>query len=166
MNNAIINEIKRIGGGQMTRIVYGSDLPIKAEFKKLGYCIRKVVESTVRIGVNYNNIAEVVAKRENETPNETAHKKVSNYEWLVPNRICYNSNTEKTYVRVAPLNKGGANRKSEYIVTAPNGITKIVSSLDAEESNMVQNSYWTSNNRPVVQNISVENIIRVNKVSI
>lgn len=141
----------------MCRIRYKSEMPVKAEFKKQGIRIIKVTEATVRFGVDYEHIGTVIERKSDES--YTPAVRENNYEWVVENKICHNSKTDKDYVRFATLN-GGAHKKVIYILVDSLEETYDVETLTEEQMNYVQNSYW-NRTTPEVQNISFENIISV-----
>ena len=58
-SDEVINIVSTIKNGTMARLKYKTELPLKAEFAKLGYKMYKIVETTVRFGVNYANISSV-----------------------------------------------------------------------------------------------------------
>ena len=157
-SDEIISKVSAIKNGQMCRICYRSELPVKAEFKHKGIKIIKVTEATVRFGVAYEHISTVKERKSDETYSPIT--KTNNYEWVIENKICRNSNTGKEYVRFATLNKG-SHKKVLYIVVDSMNETYTAESLSEEEKIYVQNSYWNRTSPTEVQNISFENIIRI-----
>ena len=55
----IISTVTNLRNGTMARINYVTELPMKAEFAKLGYKILKVTETTARFGIKYSNLSAV-----------------------------------------------------------------------------------------------------------
>lgn len=158
----IINAVSSVGNGRMARICYKSELPVKAEFKKQGVKIVKVTEATVRFGVDYEHIGSVIERKaEDEANGKVYAQRENNYEWVVENKICHNSKTGKDYVRFAHVNEG-SNRKVIYIIVDSLSETTIAETLDDSTKNLVQNSYWNRTSAPEVQNISTENVLRIN----
>lgn len=153
----IIDSIKAIKPGCLFRITYKSEIPVKAEFKNNGIRLIKITETTVRTGVAYRNLKSVMAT---EATSSTEHKK-SNFEWVVTNRVSYNSNTDKMYARIATI-KNGNNAHHKYIVEC-NGICEEVDSLNEAQRNFVVNSYWNKHETPSVQNVSLDNILSIGK---
>lgn len=146
-------------GGVITRVSYMTELPLKAEFKKLGYKVIKVTDTSVRFGVDYSKIAKVIAKKTEAT--ET-RKTTNNYTWLMEDKLCVNEKTGGTYIRFATLPKG-AHTKVKFIVV--NGNITCANELTDEQKNFVINSYWNkAGEKPEVQNVNVENVIRIGKV--
>lgn len=158
----IINAVSSIGNGRMARICYKSELPVKAEYTKKGIKIVKVTEATVRFGVDYEHISTVIEKKKSDDYTIPAPRE-NNYRWTVENKVCHNDKTGKDYIRFASVNQG-ANRKVLYIVIDSMSETTTVESLDDGTKNMIQNSYWNKGNVPEVQNISIENVLRINKI--
>jgi len=71
----------------------------------------KVVEATVRTGVNYSHISSVIPTLND--PNKK--KRVNNYHSLIPNKVYFNTKTGKYYLYVYPTE--GSNYKGEIIET-------------------------------------------------
>lgn len=148
----IMNSVNSIGGGRIASISYKSSVPVNASSKKSGIRIEKVTSKKVRIGVKYENIKGVV-KSETERKN--------NYSWVTPNRIAFNSNTNKHYVRITRLSGRYNKSKSSYILMMADGTRREISK--EELMNYVIPSYFNKNGEiPEVQNISIENVIRIN----
>ena len=55
-NEEVKNFVEMIPNGQMIRIMYQTELPIKAAYKKQCIKVLKVTETTVRTGVDYDNM--------------------------------------------------------------------------------------------------------------
>ena len=159
-SNQIIDTTKSIINGRMSRISYRSEMPIKAEFKKRGISITKITDTTARFGIKYENIHTVAERRaEGTILPEKAH--TNNYSWVIENKISYNSNTNKMYVRATSL-PHGANSKYKYILVK-DGTEIITDSLNDEMKNFVVNSYWNKSPSEV-KNIQFENIVRIGKI--
>ena len=157
----IISTITNLRNGTMARIVYSTELPLKAEFAKLGYKIIKVTETTVRFGVKYSHLKAV--KEKQSDPNYKPSEKANNYEWIVKNKISHNTKTGKDYVRFAPM-KIGSNKHSNIIFVDTTGrhFSFDEHSLPNDFKNMVQNSYWTRKHEtPDIQTVLLENIVMV-----
>lgn len=163
----IITVVGNVKNGTITRVTYQTFLPVKAAFKKQGYSIVKVVETSGRLGVNYNHISAVIARRELEAQQgKEPVERTNNYEWVIENKIKHNRATEKDYLVIANLPKGH-HTKSKYIVTTLEGQTTY-SSLDflqnPELRELVINSYWTpSQSGGEVRNIAFDNILAINR---
>lgn len=160
----IISTAKAIRGGTIARVTYKTELPIKAEFKKQGYKIIKIVESSVRFGVNYHNISSVI-QRKAQRSEESMISRTNNYEWVVRNRIKHNTKTNKDYLVVASLPVGD-NTKVKYILEGSvMGTLDMGSEIDSCYKNIVLDSYFTrSNEGREIRTISFENIIAINNI--
>lgn len=157
MNN-IEKEIEKIHGGSFFRLAYKSDVPLKAEFKNSGCAITKVTEKTCRLGVNYLNIGTVINRKAVE--GEPTRKVTNNYEWIIPNRIAYNSNTGKKYLSIATAKKAAT--RTKYIITDAKMNVKTVDRLDDVDKEMIINSYFRESTPTEVQKICLDNILSIN----
>ena len=149
----IIKKIKDIPGGRFFRVRYISKVKMAANAEKEGISIFKIVDTTTRTGVKYNNIKDV-------TPTnypESYEPKKSNWEWIVKDRIKHNTATGKDYLVIAPIGKG-ANTITTYIMTAKDGTTSVVNK-DTVKMYAVA-SYW-DNEKPNIMNVTLENILSV-----
>lgn len=147
----IIDKINGIRNGTMFKIVYKTDMHVRAAYKKEGVKIVKVTSVVTRTGVDYEHISYVVkAKANGEISDSTC---ANNYSWIVPNKIAYNSNTGCTYLRIAPVNNRTS--KSYYIVTK-NGISEKVENLDDDTMAMMTKM---SNHAAPVKMIKLDNIL-------
>lgn len=154
----IVSTVANLRNGTMARIKYVTELPMKAEFAKQGYKILKVTETTARFGVKYANLSAVKEKQSDSVKPE----RQNNYEWVVENKIAHNNNTNKDYIRFAPLKKYGSNKHTNLIFVDTTG--KYFSfdgkELPTDFKNMVQNSYWNKNHEtPDIQTVLLENVI-------
>ena len=159
----ILTATSQVRGGTIARITYKTEVPIKAEFKKQGYKITKIVESSVRFGVNYHNIASVIARKSQESVNQTS--RANNYEWIIKNRVKHNTKTDKDYLVVAnlPVNH---NSKVKYILEGSiMGTLDMGNRIDGPYKDIVLNSYFNRNSdEREIRTISFENIITINKI--
>ena len=160
----IINVVSTIKNGTMARLKYKTELPLKAEFAKLGYKMYKIVETTARFGVNYAHISSVIEKKNSASAEtSTAIKRHDNTNWVVKNKILYNKNTCKDYLVFAPMRKG-ANSKYNFILvdSAGHQFSFNYWILPEDFKQMVQQNYWTSHrNFHDIKNISMENVVWV-----
>ena len=115
----IISEAAKVRPGTITRVGYRTFLPVKAAYKKQGVEIMKVVNTSVRLGVRYNRIASVIARKAEEGLKE-AIQRTNNYEWVLENKVCFNTQTGKHYLYAASLN-GGHHTYTEYYVKPADG---------------------------------------------
>ena len=88
--------LENIHPGSFFRIKYSVEVPLKAEYKNMGYKIIKTVYTTSRTGVRYMKINGV-------TPSEKKSDKPSNWSWEKKNYISYNSNTGSYYLNLYPM---------------------------------------------------------------
>lgn len=148
--------INKLGNGKFFRVGYKTTLPLKAEFKNRGYQIIKFTEVTTRTGVSYRNIQAVINKGETSSRTIT-----NNYEWILRNKLSFNTHTKKEYLRIAQVPEGG-HRITYYAIQCPEGDIS-ATQLTQNYKEMVQNSYWNSSYQNAVQNISLENVFKINK---
>ena len=163
----ILNEAAKVKPGTITRVGYRTFLPVKAAYKKQHVEIMKIVETSIRLGVSYSKIASVIARRAEEGMKE-AIARTNNYEWVLDNKVCFNTKTGKYYLYAASLN-GGHHTRTHYMVKHASGM---IESMTAEEfkksayaTEYVIPSYWKGNGDvPEIRNISFDNIYRINNV--
>ena len=149
----IIKKIKSIPGGRFFRVRYISKVKMAADAEKEGISIFKIVDTTTRTGVKYNNIEGVIPT----TYPEDKEPKVSNWEWVVKDRIKHNTKTGKDYLVIAPIGKG-AHTVTTYVLTDNDGNTRIV---DKDEVRMYAvASYW-KDEKPAIMNVTLENVLLV-----
>lgn len=158
--NAVVKAVEEVKNGTMVRVSYASDVKLKKAFRDLGCKVTKIVDTTVRLGVNYSNIRQVIENRENSYNVETT-KRVNNYTWIIPNKIKYNSNTDEYYLQFANV-KNHNNIKVKYIVTDECGETSISDSIDSLPKEMF--CAVGGGNMPIVQTVKVKNILKIGKV--
>jgi hypothetical protein len=159
----IINAVKAVRGGTITRVTYKTEVPIKAEFKRQGYKITKIVETTARIGVNYGHLPSVMARNEESTYDTP--QRTNNYEWIIKDRICHNTKTNKDYVALISFNKGH-HTKVKYIIEGTFvGAIDMGSEIDKVYRHIVLDSYFKKPSTPTeFRRVAFENIIRINNV--
>lgn len=149
----IVKQIEDIPKGRFFRMKYLTKLPVKAEYSKQGVVILKIVETTARTGVAYNKIKSVIEKMTGKTKEE----KENNWEWIVHNKIKYNTNTKKSYFVIAPIKKG-SNTDRIYILSERNNVRVVT---EDEIRDYVNDSYWIDKEKPAVQNITLENVLTI-----
>lgn len=162
----IINEAAKVKPGTITRIMYKTECPVKAEYKKQGYRMVKVVETSARLGVNYHKIASVIARKAAEGFKEPVAR-ANNYEWVLKNKVRHNTATGKDYLYAAAFNKGHHTYSCYILVGPDNSDIKWFSPLDLEESeykDILIPSYWKSGAPAEIRNISFENVYRIGSV--
>ena len=149
----IVKQIEEIPNGRFFRMKYLTKLPVKAEYSKQGVVILKIVETTARTGVAYNKIKSVIEKMTGKTREE----KENNWEWIIHNKIKYNTNTKKSYFVIAPIKKG-SNTDRIYILSERNNVRVVA---EDEIKDYVNDSYWSDKEKPAVQNITLENVLTI-----
>ena len=115
--NQIMAEANNCKNGCITRVGYSKELKMLKGWQELGFRVYKLIETSVRLGVNYFNIASVVAKKTTEGDKPKVER-ANNFSWVIKNKVKYNSNTNKTYLQVATLNHGH-NTHSQFLVYNP-----------------------------------------------
>lgn len=159
----IIDATNSVRNGTIARVTYKSEVPLKAEFKKQGYRLIKITETSARFGVDYGKISSVIARRAEQT--EPTVQRTNNYEWVIRNKVKYNTKTDKEYLVLANFNKGH-NTKSKYILEGTFvGTIDMGDSIDGHYSHLVIDSYYKKpNGTTEVKTIAFDNIMRINDV--
>ena len=152
---AIIKKIEEIPAGRFFRVRYTTKVKLKAEYEKKGYSILKIVDTTTRTGVKYQNISGVELKDNFEEK----QPKTTTWEWVVKDRIKHNTTTGKDYLVIAPISKGSNTVKS-YVLTTPEGVSNTIPECDVR-STYTTPSYWRDGNKPAVMNVTLENVLMV-----
>lgn len=160
MNN-IVDIINNIHGGCFARIYYKSELPLLKEYENAGYKITKFTKTNCRIGVNYNNIGTVIERKKIAKPSN--RKYTNNYEWITPNRIAYNRNTNEYYVQIATSTSPYS--KSSYVLDMP-GKRIFADKITDEMRQYIKPSYIGDDKKPIseVRKIKLNNVISVNQI--
>ena len=157
----ILESISNVKNGQIVRVSYQSEVPVKAEFKKLGMTVFKFTETSVRTGVNYWNMQSVIARKSN-SDNKSKVKSNNPYNWIIKNKVKCHETTGKEYLVVAPLKKGD-HTKTFYGICC-GGTIIMMSEAEFKKAylEIVIDSYWTrSKTGEDIKTISFENIIRI-----
>lgn len=164
--NDIIREAIACPNGRFIRVGYSKELKMNKDWEALGYRAYKFTETTVRLGVNYGNIATVKARKEAEAEAGVVKKpRANNYTWVVPHKVKYNSKTGKTYLQVASCN-GGHNTKNKFLVY--DGYNHTWHTFDKTEWELSEfymmvdaKSREKSSNKPEVFTITFDNIYKL-----
>ena len=158
--DSIISTARSFKKGTIVRIAYSTELPVKSEFKKLGYMVYKLVETSVRIGVNYGNIASVMARKaQQEVDGHESRKVTNNYVPVVENLVYDHANTEQTYLQVANL-PHNSNTRSRYMIVDADGNRKYVDELSNDDKALVRDSYFKpSSYVGEIRRIKFENLL-------
>ena len=150
--------LESIPAGRFFRLRYTSEMKVKAEFKKQGISVMKVTETTMRTGVAYERIASVVEYKATHEPKRDKPV-ANNWEWIVPNRIKYNTNTKKTYAVLASV-PHGSNSEVYYIVTDKDGDR--IMTEDTLDKSLMQDSVWSQSAYPnAIRTIAFDNILDI-----
>lgn len=162
MYSKLMEEIKNVKAGTIVRVEYDSQVPVKAASKKNGVEVRKITETSCRIGVKYSNIESVKQRKLEEAMLDTPKKAYTNpYEWIIEDRIAYHPEKEKYYLQIASLNEGH-NTQSKYIVCVEGKEIEMSKNelLESEYKDHITNSYFNkpSGTAPEVRKIAFENI--------
>ena len=116
--NDIVREATGCRNGSYVRVGYSKELKLGKGWLEKGIRVYKLTETTVRLGVAYNKIASVIARKAAEADKPKVER-ANNWSWIIENKIKFNSNTGKTYLQVATVN-GGHNTHSQFLVYDPN----------------------------------------------
>lgn len=144
----VLNEVKN---GTIGTIVYESDVPVTKEAKESGIEVKSITKKFVRFGASYKNLIKDIQKAEVSKP------RANNYEWLIPNKVSYNSNTQKEYMRISNINKKIISR--EYVVTSGDTVNVFERLDDIKEFLKPLSSSYS---KPIVQNVKLDNIVSIN----
>lgn len=152
--NDWINIIKQIPSGRFFRLTYMTEMRVKPEYKKEAIKIYKITTTTTRTGIHYGHIKGVESKY---PEGEYTPKKPTSWEWILKNKLKYNSNTKKHYLQVAPIHKG-SNTKTSYMIIK-NGKAILTENKNNIEDYIVERSYSASGGKII--NIALEHILQI-----
>ncbi len=159
----IIREATNCGNGRFIRVGYSKELKLLKGWAEKGIRIYKLTETSVRLGVAYGNISTVKARKELEADKPKVER-ANNWEWVIPNKVKFNSNTGKTYLQVASVN-GGHNTKHQFLVhDGYNQTWKLYTKEEWEKSEyylMADAQSRKSSNHPEVFTITFDNIYKL-----
>ena len=151
--NEIKEKLSSIHNGSMHRVSYKSKPTVKAAYGKKGITVVKYTNGVMRTGFNYNNMKEVIAKR--SAPDYVAPApRENNNEWIVPNKILFNTKTNKYSVRFGLCKI--CKPHSEYKAYDVNG-----NEIPFDKEYVID-SYWKplSEGTPII-NINIDNIVSI-----
>ena len=140
--------LDHIRPGCFFRIGFYSDVPLKAEFKKQGYAIRKVTWVTTRTGICYSHIKGVQFSL-------SSSPKVNNFVWEKKHYLSYNTATKKYYLNIYPISRG-AGVKTVYMVFKDG-----VQISSEKDDTMILPSYLNNDRSTKICKINIENIISI-----
>ena len=156
----VITALTEIKNGQMARVEYRSEVPVKAAYKKQGVQVIKLTSATVRFGVDYDHIQRVIDRKASQPEDIVTNARNTAYSWVMKDKLSFNTNTNKHYIRFATL-PAGANKYVTYIVIKDGQVTQASEVADESIKEFVINSYWNGNS-PEVQNVCIDNVIKIN----
>lgn len=164
--NQIMAEASNCKNGCITRVGYSKELKMLKGWQELGFRAYKLTETSIRLGVNYFNIASVIAKKAAEADKPKVER-VNNYSWVIKNKVKYNFNTDKTYLQVATLNHGH-NTKNHYLIYNPSEGWMVLEKPEFEMSEyytMLDSKSKESHkgDKPEVYTITFDNIYKLGK---
>ena len=154
----IINNIKP---GVCVRFGFISQVPVKAAFKD-DFQIRKFVVTTGRTGVRYNKLKAVLERKE-ESP--AKRNTTNNYTWVIPQKVKFNSNTQKNYLVIATL-PHGHNSKVAFEVRQGDKYCYFHGKkefMESEFAQYVQPSYFKKSSGTEVMSVNLDNVFCINK---
>ena len=148
--------MENIKNGTFGTVEYETSIPVNKEAKKAGIQIFCKTKKMVRFGADYKNLVK-------ESENIEVKPRTNNYSWVVDNKVAYNSNTDKNYLRVSNINRKTIERT--YCMVTESAIHHFDKLELAEKFLQPSYSKNKSYSKPVVQNISLENIISINGIN-
>ena len=151
-----IEILQNIKNGTFGVVEYETELPVNKEAKQAGIKIYCKTKKMVRFGASYKNLIDEVASAE-------VKPHTNNYSWKMENKIAYNSKTEKDYLRISNINRKTISK--EYCMVTPDLVAHS-KNLDNWKG-LFRPSFFNvyDYRKPVVQNISIENIISINGIN-
>lgn len=151
----IIEKMSSIKNGTFGTVEYQTALPVNKEAKKDGLQVICVTKKMVRFGASYKNLVSNVVSSE-------VKPRQNNYTWILKDKVSHNSSTGKDYIRISNINRKVISK--EYFILGDSGIKSSPSKMLKEFESLLQPSYLKSSggSKPVVQNISIDNIISIN----
>ena len=150
----VLKSIAKIKKGTFVRVVYTSELPLTALGRKTGVIITKKTEKVVRLGVAYNNIAEVIKQEEART--EPKREVTSWSHWVIKDIIAKHNTKDDYYLSFATV-KNGAHTQTEYYIDG-----RLATYEQVAQSPFVLPSYFkSSGDAPVVQKVKLENVVAI-----
>lgn len=143
-----------IKNGTFGVVEYETEVPVNKVAKDSGIKIFCKTKKMVRFGADYKNLVKEVASAE-------VKPRKNNYTWVLKNKVAHNSNTEKDYIRISNINRKTISRSYRFVT--PTSVTHADSLAGYED--FLRPASGGSFTRPVVQNISIENIISINGIN-
>lgn len=154
----IIKQIENIPNGRFFRIHYMSPMKVLAEYVNRGVSIIKIVETTSRTGIKYGNIKGVVSTYSDQY----VPKKPSSWEWVIKNKIKYNTNTKREYLCLYPIVSKKSHSKVKYLVYNNEcGESFITTDLDKIKHYLQPSQLTKSTGGGKTINIQLDNILYI-----
>lgn len=147
----VYEALKGYQKGSFIRLGWESQLGSSAA-KKAGYDIRKVTEATGRIGIHYNNIASVKARKEEQSSEEKSYTVWFKHVEGHPEIIEHLKDASKRYLQI--FGASYAYPKVKYFV---NGVE--ITKEELEATGLCTKSDLMLSSRSEVYNIPIENLI-------
>lgn len=153
---SVLTKLSNYNNGSFIRCGWQSDLS-NARARKEGVVVTKQSEATVRLGIKYSNIKAVKLARATNPESEEKPRKI----WFrhledVPAIIEHLEHTEKKYLCMYPISKGG-NPKVKYFLNGEEVTKEFLMN-----SGYVNASEWNKNETNIFS-IPLENIRFIGK---
>lgn len=149
--NKAIEILKKVKNGTFGVVEYETEVPVNKAGKAAGMQIFCRTKKLVRFGAAYKNLVK--------DSTDVVRPRTNNYQWLLDNKVSHNSNTEKDYLRVSTVDR--KTLKRIYRCVTPLG-TKLVEDLGDYVEFLRPSTMVPLYNRPLVQNITMSNVISIN----
>lgn len=154
--NRVMDIVKNITPGTFFRLDYCGNIPVKAEYKKLGIEVVKFGSIITRTGINYSNINGVDIK---DVVNNRLQNYRHNFVWEIPRTISYNTNTKKYYLNFYPVVHTNCNYTFVLYMKGCE-VAAYKTLTDPDISYMVIPSYFNQKDSKV-NKISIDNILYI-----
>ena len=160
----IIRALNKIKNGAFTRINYITEVRMNADFKNKGYRMLKVTETTVRFGLNYGNIKSVIEQNaKNKAEGKVKKPRANNNIDLIKNKLVFNTNTQKAYVKVFYAKNNNA--KNKYILVNVSNDVPTFIPITRESYKNIWEEYIINSLKnaiePTMLQINTSNIFRI-----
>lgn len=155
--NAVLDAIKNVKSGTFIRMEYETAPSTTAAAKKSGVRVSKHTTKVARLGVNYNHIAQVIAKDIiHQASGVEKQERENPYVWDLKDIIARNINNGNLYLHITNVPEN-SHTISEWFVDGRR--------VDVEEAKqyIVPSYFNKSGELPIVQKININNIIKIGK---
>ena len=150
---SVMTVLKNKRNGAWFKVNYRSEVPVKAAFKKQGINVVKFTENLVRTGIAYEHINTVI-KKKNAPDYVAPAPRANNKEWVINNKLFYNTKTDTYYARFGFCN----GHKAKVFYKAYNDEGKEI----AFDKDYAIDSYWNKGSDvPSVFDLKVDNVISI-----